>query len=244
MKSSLSLLVLLAGLAPLWAQSSPSLAAAAFLSEWVNAARLREGLTVLETSPVLARTAREYARELAAAGRLSHRDSRGGSALERQRDRGGAALRVGEVLGAGPDPARVARAWLDSGRHRAVLLDPGWTHLGVGTAPAGGGQRVWVVLAAVLAVKDLAVRPAEGGYLLSGSFVSQAAVEPVLLSGLDPVEPRRFEPAGRSFLYLLPAGHLERYHRLGYRDREGRLHMAGSFFPDRLLTSSGEKAPR
>jgi hypothetical protein len=210
---------------------------------WANRFRAARGLAVVEEDPALERCARLYALELAASGRLSHRDARGRTALQRYRAVGGSAARVGELLGAGPELAAVASAWESSPAHAAAALRRSWTHAGAGMAPRGAGE-VWVLLFAEQPVQDfsLQVRPGpEGGYLLTGRFRAAEAAEPLLLSGLRAVPVRQWRPEERFFVFLLPpeAGRL--YHRLGYLTATGRWVLTDAFFP---ATSSPETAPR
>lgn len=95
------------------------------------------GLTPLQRSPTLDRSARDFAEELASRGELSHRDH-----LQRGVEFRASALGpglAGEVLGYGPSPESVFAAWLASPTHRHVLETPAWTRWGIGTARWGSG---------------------------------------------------------------------------------------------------------
>jgi uncharacterized protein YkwD len=223
-------------------QSSPATTEAL---AWANRFRAARGLGTVAPDPALERCARLYALELAAYGRLSHRDAQGLSALERYREAGGSAARVGELLGAGPALAPVAAAWESSPAHAAVALRVGWTHAGAGLAARDGGE-VWVLLFAEQPVEDFRLEawpdPA-GGYLLTGRFRAAEAAEPALFSGLKAVPAREWRPVERLFAFLIPmeAGRL--YHRLGYRTASGRWVLTDAFYPE-AVTSSPETAPR
>jgi len=210
---------------------------------WANRFRAARGLEAVAVDPALERCARLYALELAASGRLSHRDARGRAALQRYREAGGSAARVGELLGSGPELAAVAAAWESSPAHAAVALRPAWTHAGAGSAPRGSGE-VWVLLFAEQPVEDFRLERLPGlarGYLLTGRFRAAEAAEPLLLSGLRAVPAREWRPGERLFAFLIPpeAGRL--YHRLGYRTATGRWVLTDAFYP---ATSSPEMAPR
>jgi uncharacterized protein YkwD len=212
---------------------------------WANRLRAARGLEAVAVDPALERCARLYALELAASGRLSHRDARGRAALERYREAGGSAARVGELLGSGPELAAVAAAWESSPAHAALALRPAWTHAGAGSAPRGSGE-VWVLLFAEQPVEDFRLEPRPGlagGYLLSGRFRAAGAAEPLLLSGLRALPAREWRPGERFFAFLIPpeAGRL--YHRLGYRTASGRWVLTDAFYPQ-AATSSPETAPQ
>jgi hypothetical protein len=226
-----------AGPAPLAAQSTAEALA------WANRFRAARGLAAVAADPALERCARLYALELAASGRLRHRDARGRAALQRYREAGGSAARVGELLGSGPELAAVEVAWESSPAHAGVALRPGWTHAGVGSAPRGSGA-VWVLLFAEQPVQDFhlqALPDPGGGYLLTGRFRAAEAAEPLLLSGLRALPAREWRPGERLFVFLIPAEAGRLYHRLGYRTASGRWVLTDAFYP---ATSSAETVPR
>lgn len=107
--------------------------------ERVNAARTASGLGRLEPSPVLFWHAQQHAEVLAARDptRLSlvHSDLTPLTGF-------GFAL-VGETVGRGPSLAEVHQEFLRSEPHHRILLDPRFTHVGVGWAL--GFDRVHVV---------------------------------------------------------------------------------------------------
>jgi uncharacterized protein YkwD len=104
--------------------------------------RQSHGLAALRHSPPLARAAGSHARALMRADGLDHALDvlapgfrSGGEALARQ-------------WGWSLKPRRVVRMWMGSGFHRAMLLDPGFTHAGVGWWRGRFGGRlatIWVL---------------------------------------------------------------------------------------------------
>jgi hypothetical protein len=210
---------------------------------WVNRLRADRGISALQVDPALERCARQYAQALAASGILAHRDARGFTALQRYRQAGGSAARVGEVLGAGPNLPVVAAAWASSPAHAAVVLKEEWTHAGAGEA-ARGLEGVWVLLFAEQPVDDFQLlRDPAGGYLLTGRFRAAQAAEPVLLSGLQALPAREWQPGRRRFTFSIPSEAGRLYHRLGYRTAGGRWVLTDAFFPE-AVTSFPETAPR
>jgi uncharacterized protein YkwD len=103
--------------------------------------RKEHGLAALRHSPRLARAARTHARALMRSDALAHTWDvlapgfrSGGEALARQ---WGWLLR----------PRPVVRMWMGSGFHRAMLLDPGFSHAGVGWWRGRFGGRLATVWA-------------------------------------------------------------------------------------------------
>jgi hypothetical protein len=212
---------------------------------WVNRIRAARHLDPLPTEPALERAAAAYAALLASSGRLAHRDGAGRGALARYRAAGGSAARVGEILGAGPDLESVTAAWEASPAHAAAALDSRWTHVGAASAPqtsapaapgrvqSSSSVRVWVVLFAEQRVEGFrVVRDSGGGYEVSGAFRDAEAAWPVLLSGLEALEPAGWEQGRRAFLFRLPGVAGPRYQRLGYRAGTGKFTLTSAFYPE------------
>jgi hypothetical protein len=181
---------------------------------WINGTRHAAGLAVLVPDALLSRTAEAWAARLARTGVLSHRGADGGSALDRYRALGGTEVRVGEILGAGPNLLDVERAWLKSDEHREVTLSPAWTHVGWGRYRPAAGE-VWVVLFCQKLVEDLRIDLQAAGLTVSGRFVEAIADQPLLYAGLVPCQPAAWDAHSRRFSFQVPAPP-EGYFRLGY----------------------------
>ncbi|MFI5368125.1 MAG: CAP domain-containing protein, partial [Spirochaetia bacterium] len=181
---------------------------------WINGIRHAAGVSGLAPDGLLSRTAESWAERLARTGVLSHRGADGSSALDRYRALGGTEVRVGEILGAGPDLPGVERAWLRSEEHRDVTLSPPWTHVGWGRSPSGSGE-VWVVLFCQKLVDELRIEEQAAGLAVSGRFIEAVADHPLLYAGLVPCQPAAWDAQTRRFLFQVPAP-LEGYFRLGY----------------------------
>jgi uncharacterized protein YkwD len=99
-----------------------------------NAERTGRGLRPLAFSACADGFADSWAAALAKAGTLSHQPlSPVLSAC--------AARRVGENVGYGNvTPAQLVRMWMDSPGHRANILEPAFTHLGVGAVTTSAGR--------------------------------------------------------------------------------------------------------
>ncbi|MBN1835968.1 MAG: CAP domain-containing protein [Spirochaetales bacterium] len=239
-------LLLAAGLPSLFGECPPS--DTFEILSWLGAARRGAGCAPVLTDPILEQAAGDYAAELAARGVLSHRDRRGADALDRVQAAGGTSTLVGEILGSGLDPREVGPAWAASRSHRAVVENPLWTHVGVGCASLGA-RRVWVVLLVARRMAELRIErlpggQGEGGFRVSGRMDPGGARSPVLLSGVVPLEPERWDPESGFFDYRIPADSGLVYHRLGFRDGEGRVSITDVFFPESAATFSPGTAPR
>ena len=97
----------------------------------VNEVRGNHGLRPLKVDPALARAARSYTATMLRTGVFSHGDMFG--RLSRS---GAAGPAYGENLAWGTGPfataRQVVRGWMGSPGHRANLLRPGWTRIGLG----------------------------------------------------------------------------------------------------------------
>ena len=99
----------------------------------VNAARTTRGLTPLRVDQNLTQAARWHSRQLLAQGRLVH-----GDVSERLHRFGARAGTLGENLawgvGVHGHAWSIVVRWLNSPSHRANLLRPGFTSIGLGAA--------------------------------------------------------------------------------------------------------------
>lgn len=100
-----------------------------------NSARASAGLAAYSYAGDLAAAARAQATRMAASGTLAHNPDLGGSVSNWQG--------LAENVGVGPDWQSIQRALMESPEHRAAILDPGYTQMGVGTAVDRDGT-LWV----------------------------------------------------------------------------------------------------
>jgi uncharacterized protein YkwD len=120
---------------------------------WRNAERRRAGAPPPTPDDRLSLTARRYAAALAGGACFAHDCGPVPELTARVGATGYAWTRLGENLAAGQrTPEAVVAAWLGSPGHRATLLDPALTELGLGRAEGGPYGTYWVlVLGAPLA---------------------------------------------------------------------------------------------
>ena len=109
----------------------------------MNAERTRARLPPLTLSPALSSAAHAFACEAAARGDIGHTGSDGSTLSERLRREGVSANVVAENNAAGQrSAAEVVAAWMASPHHRANVLRPEVSRVGLGQAQ--GAQLVWV----------------------------------------------------------------------------------------------------
>lgn len=113
----------------------------------VNAARAGAGLPALARDPTLSVAAGLHACDLAARGALSHL-GRDGADLARRLARQGLnpALAAENIAAGQKSLAEVMSDWMASPGHRANILRPGLTGMGLGLA--GGDRPYWVLVLA------------------------------------------------------------------------------------------------
>ncbi len=106
------------------------------LLELVNQERSNRGLTSLSLSQKLDQAADKYANRMASGDFFSHRDPENGSTVStRVTTEGYQWNTVGENIAAGQtSPEEVFTAWMNSPGHRANILNPNYTHMGLGYA--------------------------------------------------------------------------------------------------------------
>ena len=107
-----------------------------------NMERAKEGLLPLTPTAELVNTAELRAKEII---QLFSHDRPNGSAFNTAFDENGAPYRLaGENLGKGQKtPAEIVAGWMNSSGHRTVILNSGYTHLGVGVAIDANGTLYW-----------------------------------------------------------------------------------------------------
>ncbi|MCC3777745.1 CAP domain-containing protein [Streptomyces sp. UNOB3_S3] len=112
-----------------------------------NAERAAAGLRPLGADARLAAAAQAYSADMAARGFYSHTSPEGTEPWDRAAAAGAGHRGIGENIACGQrSPAEVVQGWMDSPGHRANILKPGFTHLGVGYAGGGPAGTYWTQL--------------------------------------------------------------------------------------------------
>lgn len=112
---------------------------AAKVVELTNAERARAGLRALAVDPLLAAAAQAHSTDMVARAFYSHTSPDGSQPWDRAAAAGSRRRTIGENIACGQrSPAEVVEGWMNSPGHRANILKPDFTHIGIGFA--GGGQ--------------------------------------------------------------------------------------------------------
>ncbi|MGK2948600.1 MAG: CAP domain-containing protein, partial [Acidimicrobiales bacterium] len=104
----------------------------AFVSR-INSLRSSKGLSTLQVSGELTGVARRWTDRMVAAGGISHNPSLGSQVS-------GGWTKLGENVGVGYDVNGLMQAFINSPSHYANLVDPAWTHVGVGVSYGSDGR--------------------------------------------------------------------------------------------------------
>lgn len=110
----------------------------------VNQERAKVGLKPLVMDWELARVARTKSQDMAAKNYFSHQSPTYGSPFEMMKQFGIQYKTAGENIASGQTtPNDVMIAWMNSQGHRANILKPDYTHLGVGYYRGGSYGHMW-----------------------------------------------------------------------------------------------------
>jgi uncharacterized protein YkwD len=111
------------------------------LVDMTNQERKKMDLPLLKLSPALSKIARGHSENMARQGKMEHvLDNKG--PFDRLRDAGFKYMKAGENIasGQGVTLATIMKAWMDSKAHRANILLPEYTEIGLGIARDKTGQ--------------------------------------------------------------------------------------------------------
>ncbi|MFI6035945.1 CAP domain-containing protein [Streptomyces sp. NPDC051315] len=112
-----------------------------------NGERARAGLRPLGVDPLLATVARAHSADMVARRFYSHTSPEGSRPWDRAAAAGSTRRTIGENIACGQrSPAEVVEDWMNSPGHRANILKPDFTHIGVGFAGGGPAGTYWTQL--------------------------------------------------------------------------------------------------
>jgi hypothetical protein len=105
----------------------------------LNRERAALGLPVLQWDDALASAAREHAVRMAELNQMSHQLPGEPNLLARLSDSGARFSVIAENVAIGPDPALIHTMWMHSPGHRANILNPELTAIGIAVAQGHSG---------------------------------------------------------------------------------------------------------
>lgn len=118
-----------------------------------NSERSARGLPLLEFHPMLTQAAEAHGADqfLRRCNDLSHTGTDGSTPFVRIDRTGLQYSAAAENIGCGyPTPESIMRDWMNSSGHRANILDPAYTHIGVSVSLNDAGRLYWVQVFASL----------------------------------------------------------------------------------------------
>lgn len=110
----------------------------------VNQERSRNGLAPLQVEPALVQTARKKAQDMIENNYFGHLSPTYGSPFEMMQEAGVKYRYAGENLAGAPSVAQAHQALMASPGHRANILNPQFTHIGIGIVDGGPYGQMFV----------------------------------------------------------------------------------------------------
>ncbi|MCX4767544.1 CAP domain-containing protein [Streptomyces sp. NBC_01275] len=120
---------------------------AAEVVDLTNRERTRAGLRPLAVDRSLTAAAQAYSTDMAARAFYSHTSPEGAQPWDRAAAAGSSLRTIGENIACGQrSAAEVVEGWMNSPGHRANILKPAFTHIGVGFESGGPSGTYWTQL--------------------------------------------------------------------------------------------------
>lgn len=98
----------------------------------VNAERIKRGVPAIHTDEALTAVARMHSRDMFTRRYFSHYSPEGYDVAARAKASGVSYSLIGENIAYAPDVTVAHRGFMESEGHRANILDPAWTRIGIG----------------------------------------------------------------------------------------------------------------
>ncbi|MCX5366163.1 CAP domain-containing protein [Streptomyces sp. NBC_00124] len=112
-----------------------------------NRERARHGLPPLAVDAFLTTAAQAHSADMIARAFYSHTSPEGSQPWDRAAAAGSRRRSIGENIACGQrSPAEVVEGWMNSPGHRANILKPDFTHIGIGFAGGGSSGTYWTQL--------------------------------------------------------------------------------------------------
>jgi hypothetical protein len=180
-------------------QAAPLTGAAERVLALVNRERVQAGGAPLASSPALDAAAQGFSEYMAAADFYAHNGPDGSTPLGRMTAAGfpGTGAWGENIAVAYRDPEAVVGAWMASPGHRANILNPVFTHLGIGAAVSSGSRwgYYWTLDFGALAAgatETVPLRPASPPLVVSPQppAPQPPVPQPPMLTSLSPMQGR------------------------------------------------------
>jgi len=134
---AIALVMAVLTVAPVAVQGHPqAVSAERALFDAANRERVAQGLSPLRWDEALATAAREHSLRMAQRNTLSHQLPGEPALQDRARQAGARYSVIAENVAEGPTPEAIHSGWMHSAPHRANLLDPSLTAVGIAVAAA------------------------------------------------------------------------------------------------------------
>jgi len=158
-----------------WDPGDPDVASEVLLTRLTNDSRADDGLAALHVDGDLVSLARWRSEDMAVRDYFSHDIPGGTKVFDELSERGYCFVVAGENIGwlSGRDDGaeqRIHEMFLDSPRHRALILGEAWDAIGIGSYKRADGRHYWTVLFADTCAPEPAV-PASAAPAVLVSFL-------------------------------------------------------------------------
>lgn len=173
-----------AGPAAAWDTGVPDAPSEALLTALTNASRTHDGLATLSVDEELVAIARWRSEDMAERGYFSHDiPPTGRKVFNELSDRGYCYVVAGENIGwlSGPDGGaeeRIHAMFLDSPKHKALIMGEAWDAIGIGSHKGANGRHYWTVLFAERCARDAAGPDSAAPAMLVSLIVGLARLLP------------------------------------------------------------------
>ncbi len=137
------------------------------LFELINAERVKAGLDALTFDPELAAVALKHSEDMRANDFVSHVSPTTGTSEERLLEAGIITDRASENVGKGYTPDEIHQGFMDSPGHRAAILLPDVTHVGIGVVSKKEFDRTTYLVTEIFIRRIPPLGPDAGGVFLS-----------------------------------------------------------------------------
>jgi uncharacterized protein YkwD len=116
------------------------------LLDLINAERWAQGLDTLSTHATLTQVAEAHSQDMVGRNFFSHTNPDGLGPGERLDNAGYEWQGWGETLGTEATPVTMFNSWMKDPPHRDILLNPGYSEVGIGYVAGGTHKHYWTAI--------------------------------------------------------------------------------------------------